>query len=315
MKINLCYRATTIGSCAKRPIVSVFNYIGRMMSYVRKNVAAEIKQIKEYSFPDLTSQISEMPSVFVSRQKFFKIPDELGIKSTFAYTHLLEILKDGDKILTQNPEIRCSPAYLEQASPELRTNLEIATSLINETQKSIPYSPNFLSRASNDEDVPSSLSNTCETFGLRFIQSPLKRAEAIKKNKSGYCQDMCLVGLLDSMKKYPLLSIEPCCVRSKKNKDEDEGFLRAAHHFLVIGRVEASDPRDYKTWGNFCVICDPWAGICYPAAKVEKELYVELCSLGFLNFDTHVTSPYVRPFDPEKQLLSIYEVEGLRPAR
>ena len=39
------------------------------------------------------------------------------------------------------------------------------------------------------------------------------------------------------------------------------------HQFLVIGRSENSNREDIKTWGEAAVICDPWAGISYPAAK------------------------------------------------
>jgi hypothetical protein len=33
------------------------------------------------------------------------------------------------------------------------------------------------------------------------------------------------------------------------------------HAFAIIGRVSGSDPKDYSTWGDEAVVCDPWRKI------------------------------------------------------
>ncbi len=38
------------------------------------------------------------------------------------------------------------------------------------------------------------------------------------------------------------------------------------HAFVAIGRSETSNISDYKTWGDGCVVCDPWNNKAYLAS-------------------------------------------------
>jgi hypothetical protein len=40
------------------------------------------------------------------------------------------------------------------------------------------------------------------------------------------------------------------------------------HAFVIIGRARGSDPRNYATWGEDAVICDPWRDV---VATVKSE--------------------------------------------
>ncbi len=40
------------------------------------------------------------------------------------------------------------------------------------------------------------------------------------------------------------------------------------HAFVIIGRKRGSDPKNYATWGDDAVICDPWRDV---AATVKSE--------------------------------------------
>lgn len=44
------------------------------------------------------------------------------------------------------------------------------------------------------------------------------------------------------------------------------------HQFLVIGRKIDSDIKDYKTWGDTAVVCDPWNQDFFPATQIPEKL-------------------------------------------
>jgi hypothetical protein len=45
------------------------------------------------------------------------------------------------------------------------------------------------------------------------------------------------------------------------------------HAFVVIGREDASDQRDPKTWGDSAVVCDPWDDKYFRAAEFRDKMY------------------------------------------
>ena len=60
------------------------------------------------------------------------------------------------------------------------------------------------------------------------------------------------------------LKVRPLDFMSRTNAD---------HAFVVIGRRDGSEESDYKTWGDGCVICDPWDSKVYPAAEIPTKAY------------------------------------------
>ncbi|MBV8632066.1 MAG: hypothetical protein JOZ83_14140 [Silvibacterium sp.] len=58
------------------------------------------------------------------------------------------------------------------------------------------------------------------------------------------------------------------------------------HAWIVIGRVDRSDPRSVKTWGREAVWCDPWqlrAGRVYSVDDLIKRKATNLESSFKLN--------------------------------
>lgn len=42
------------------------------------------------------------------------------------------------------------------------------------------------------------------------------------------------------------------------------------HMLVVIGRRPGSDPNNMDSWGPDAVVCDPWAGACYPLSQYPE---------------------------------------------
>lgn len=258
----------------------------------------------------LLSQIREIPQIFAHRNEFFQQIHALKLDSIL-YKHawgdrqypksLLEELQIGDKLLVDGPTIRCKQEYMETASLQLKENLKFASLLVQKVQEMVPHSPNYTSRTYRTQPVlqkhEEGMLTQAENMLTQasWIKSPFERAEEIKKIGFGFCEDMALVGCIYAQQNHDK-NVERCGVAGS-----------GAHHFLVIGRAKDSDPNDYKTWGELCVVSDPWAGLCYPISMVEKELYVYTKSIrmNFFNCDG-VIFPHVRPFNPKTQKLLIY---------
>lgn len=47
----------------------------------------------------------------------------------------------------------------------------------------------------------------------------------------------------------------------------------ADHAFVVIGRVERSDPADPQTWGPDAAVCDPWDKASYAARSMNEKMF------------------------------------------
>lgn len=47
----------------------------------------------------------------------------------------------------------------------------------------------------------------------------------------------------------------------------------ADHAFVVIGRQAGSVESDHHTWGDSCVVCDPWDGKAFRAADIPTHAY------------------------------------------
>lgn len=52
------------------------------------------------------------------------------------------------------------------------------------------------------------------------------------------------------------------------------------HNFVIIGRASNSDPKDYLTWGDEAVVCDPWDKKAFIAKEIPAKLHGGLIS-GF----------------------------------
>ncbi len=208
-------------------------------------------------------------------------------------------IQPGDTVLWSAPEHCCRPEHKEGASPKLLENLELAESLIQYVQEKVPNVANYLSKTFTKDDP-----EHIDAFKKR-LQCPswptapdaLKTAKSavskIKENKMGVCQDLALVGMLRAWRKHPDQNVEMAFL------------LGGRHVFLIINRKEGSNPSDYKTWGNDCVICETWAGRTYPLAKIEEELFDFLGELRDDYQGSEMSYPYMRPFDPQTQKVVI----------
>lgn len=220
-------------------------------------------------------------------------------------------IQRGDTLLVSPLKSRCNPLYLEPASSQLQANFKIADSIMNYVQEKVPHSPNYQSRTIQP---PSSFFRFFRLFrpefcfkmeskvwDARIIDSGIsperglfidravgvELAQRIEKIGMGFCEDLAHVGKLFAWKEHPHTEVELAYI------------FKGRHVFLVIGRKEGSDPYDYRTWGENCVVCDPWSGKYYPSTAIEKELYDYLFTLSGLR--DPITYPYVRHFNPKTQ--------------
>jgi len=49
--------------------------------------------------------------------------------------------------------------------------------------------------------------------------------------------------------------------------------VHADHAFVVVGRSDHKWSTDTGTWGDDCVVCDPWDENVYYASEIEKKMY------------------------------------------
>jgi hypothetical protein len=95
------------------------------------------------------------------------------------------------------------------------------------------------------------------------IDSVLKRFEqsiaVCKKFSIGNCHELASMALYYMVLNHPEINSE---VYEISGGD---------HVFLVIGRIEDSDPKSPETWGDNAYICDPWLNSVYPAIEFKEK--------------------------------------------
>lgn len=266
------------------------------MSYVVTPLQTAWKQ-RWPSDADFDQAFCEIPEIFrffqhCSKHKIF----DANIKPSS--------IRRGDTVFTSGPRERCSSLYLESASPLLQAHFKVAEGILDYVQKKVPHSPNYSARSFEPAD-PSHQEVSCDDMEKRALsarmeissnfriywKAGLELAESIEEAGVGYCEDMAHVGKLFAWRKYPDVAVELVQIKNGR------------HTFLIIGRDPDSDPLDYRTWGENCLVCDLWTGRYYPASAIETELYDYLYCLKDLVPGSKITYPYVRRFDPKSQNL------------
>jgi hypothetical protein len=58
--------------------------------------------------------------------------------------------------------------------------------------------------------------------------------------------------------------VRPICMVNRGDTD---------HAFVVLGQQPVWIEHDYTTWGDSCVVCDPWDDSFYEASKVPTRMY------------------------------------------
>jgi hypothetical protein len=91
-----------------------------------------------------------------------------------------------------------------------------------------------------------------------YILLPAATAEHVGCGNCGEQAALAFVYLVEDLKVKPV---------------EYMGRTNADHAFVVIGRSKDSDVSDYKTWGDQCVVCDPWDKKSFAASQIPKEAY------------------------------------------
>lgn len=245
---------------------------------------------------DFHQALSEIPAIF----RFFQHCEQHRINASYIEPSRIQ---RGDTVLISTPEERCNPLYLESASLNMRAHFAVAESIIDYVQRTVPHSPNFSARSLDAKDP--SHRDICRDLEANVMDARLEvssgwifdwkvgmeLADRLKRAGGGYCEDLAHVGKLFAWKKHPNTPVE--LVR----------ILNGRHTFLVIGRDQNSDLRNFRTWGNCCLVCDPWAGKYYPASAIERELYDYLYEMTDAIPGSRVLYPYVRRFNPKTQSL------------
>ena len=70
------------------------------------------------------------------------------------------------------------------------------------------------------------------------------------------------------------LALVHCGQKSTARPLELFSSLEGDHVFLVIGR-KSGKIMDVSSWNDDAVVCDPWAGSCYPAAELPMRVTQE----------------------------------------
>jgi hypothetical protein len=108
-----------------------------------------------------------------------------------------------------------------------------------------------------------------------------------KKLSLGNCGELALIALDHILSAYPDVNAEAYQIAG------------GDHMFLVIGRLEGSDPSDPATWGPDAYICDPWSNKSYPA----KDYLTELKNYYFKVKPDGTRCNHTEPFDPLRHKL------------
>ena len=237
----------------------------------------------------------ESLEIFRYRNQFY---DLCAAHQVFAWNIHPADVGPKDTILISPPAQPCRPEYKELPSPELQANLKCAESIFQYVQRKVPHCPNYGSRTGDLSPMGIPLDPEFSALDLLSEDySLLEVVEKIERNKSGCCEAMTYVGMIYAWKTYPDIMVEAGSIG------------RGRHTFLIIGREQTSNFRNYRTWGKNCVLCDPWAGKYYPFSKLENELYDFQTVLLSRGPGHRITYPYVRPFDPQTQCILLHFAE------
>ncbi len=245
---------------------------------------------------DLHQALHEIPEVF----RFFQHCEQHQIRASYIEPSRIQ---RGDTVLISAPQERCNPSYRESASPQMEAHFEVAESIFDYIRKKAPHGPNFTARSLDPNDP--SHRDICRDLEANVMdarveltpeqtldwKAGMELANRLEQVGGGYCEDLAHIGKLFAWREYPDSPVE--LVR----------ILNGRHTFLVIGRDQNSDLRDYRTWGDHCLVCDPWAGKYYPAWAIETELYNYLHDMMDSIPGSSLLYPYVRRFDPKTQSL------------
>lgn len=126
-----------------------------------------------------------------------------------------------------------------------------------------------------------------------FFKAMVRSAYA-EKYSLGNCGELSDVALKYLIKKNVNCPVEAFLLKDKKNPEYN-------HTFLVIGRDQKSDPKDYKKWN--AIICDPWARNCYSSSKFAQRM------CNYEGWDANnFYHPKRRKFDPKQHDLIVETV-------
>lgn len=160
------------------------------------------------------------------------------------------------------------PPYFDYSDSKLLTALEVGCHIANKARETINQSnthPDSGIHLKDHHDISIKLSQIRDQVIIRShftLNDMQKLSELIEQFRVGNCSEFSAYAL-NQLRHEPTNYIIHGEIARIKNED---------HVFIVLNRIENSDPRNYKTWGVNAVIVDAWYGQVYPVAEIEVKL-------------------------------------------
>ena len=99
-----------------------------------------------------------------------------------------------------------------------------------------------------------------------------RRAAVAELRGCGNCGEQAAIAMVDLARNHRLMPLE---YMARTNAD---------HAFVVIGRPRNSSLGDHTTWGENCVICDPWAKDAFISSEIMERAYKPRPFFGVLSY-------------------------------
>ena len=219
------------------------------------------------------------------------------------------------------PSIPSSRLFKLRSGNDLESNLRLGFEVLLDTLHTVRISPNYLARSKEAIENQAKKSGVilrdfseithqlyCLHHSREFVFQETGRQEKLMQGRAisrfaqakivlaatnhifmGNCAEMSIIALFKAME-----------LGAWNSHVDVVSIEHGEHYVVVIGREFESDPEDYKTWGSSAVVVDSWAGNIFKLSEVETNLN------DYLGGNLTTGEPTLRPFDPEKQTLSIY---------
>lgn len=150
----------------------------------------------------------------------------------------------------------------------LNDNLRLAKDAIQFVKACLPYDAANI----NFAWPTSTLRVCCRRLFLSYIASLFKKIITVSQEER-FILEACISMIFKAgnCSEQSVLAFNYLNVLKIKNVELIR-LYSDDHRFLLIGRNKNSSLKDQRNWGSSAVICDPWAGKCYPAHQLIQEM-------------------------------------------
>lgn len=285
-----------------------------MYYFINKPVSV-LSAYLDSTLKKITNLVKHVFSPFLSQSIKIEEPPALSVKIPEIENCKISLEKAKETLsLCEAPPPKAynpSPCIYLPTNQGLDANLKLANEILVDTLNTVRFSANNLARSRQIIDKRAAeqgivlkdlskiklesekcLEESEEVISKQTAESFFEISKIIFKIVNDVsianCGDMSIVALFKGMDRgiWNIL-LEVMYI---ENGD---------HAVVVLGRDPASDPKDYKTWGQFTVVIDTWAGIVFKASEIEKHLF------GFLSTDPETGEPKLMRFSPNFHRLNI----------